>query len=169
MTEQEYRNEKFAARRLLRSYQGRNASIDNLADAIRILELEAATIKSATTDSTPVQGGGNGREERLNANIDRRDELKNRLERAKRTVQIVNRALDTLTPDEQHILEVMHIYRQRGATERLRREFNYEDKSAVHKRENRALEHFALAAFAAERNDPLELIRQLFGNKTGKN
>lgn len=166
MTDEEYKKALICAKRLLHRYQGSSASIQNTADAIRILEIDAVSIKSATTDQTPVQGGGNVREERLNANITKRDELKRRQEQAKLTVKIVNRALGTLNADERHILEVKHITRQRGATERLRREYGYWDKSAVYKRESRALEHFALAAFAIMRDDPLGELWQLFGNKT---
>lgn len=166
MTDEEYKKALICAKRLLHRYQGSSASIQNTADAIRILELDAVSIKSATTDQTPVQGGGNVREERLNANITKRDELKRKKERAELIVKIVNRALATLTTDERHILEVKHISHQRGATERLRQEFGYWDKSAVYKREARALEHFALAAFAVMRDDPLGQIWQLFGNKT---
>ena len=166
MTEQEYKAEITNAKRLLRNYQAQSASLQNIVDAIHVLELDAVSIKSATTDQTPVQGGGNLREERLNANITKRDELKRRKKQAELTVEIVNRALATLNTDERHILEVKYITRQRGATERLRQEFGYWDKSAVYKRENRALEHFALAAFAVIRNDPLGELWQLFGNKT---
>lgn len=166
MTDEEYKKAIICAKRLLHRYQGSSASVQNTADAIRILEIDAVSIKSATTDQTPVQGGGNVREERLNANITKRDDLKRRQEQAKLTVKIVNRALGTLNSDERHILEVKHITRQRGATERLRREYGYWDKSAVYKRENRALEHFALAAFAIMRDDPLGELWQLFGNKT---
>ena len=166
MTNEEYKKAIICAKRLLHRYQGSSASIQNTADAIRILEIDAVSIKSATTDQTPVQGGGNVREERLNANITKRDDLKRRQEQAKLTVKIVNRALGTLNADERHILEVKHITRQRGATERLRREYGYWDTSAVYKRENRALEHFALAAFAIMRDDPLGELWQLFGNKT---
>ena len=165
MTEDEYKDEIRSARQLLNNYQALSASIESLTDTIRILELDAVSIKSAVSEQTPVQGGGNLREERLNANIVRRDELKRRLEKAELSVKIVNRALSTLNADERHILEVRYISRQRGGAERLRREFGYWDKSAVYKRENRALEHFALAVYAVMLNDPLLSLRQFFGDK----
>ena len=166
MTENEYKAEIINAKRLLRNYHAQSASIQNIIDTIRVLELDAVSIKSATSDQTPVQGGGNLREERLNANILRREELARRREQAELAVQIVDRALGTLNSDERHILEVKYINRQRGATERLRQEFGYWDKSAVYKRESHALDHFALAVYAAMRDNPLLNIWQLFGNKT---
>lgn len=154
MTPEEYKRKQVMARRLLRSYLGQSASIETIPDQIRTLELNAVSIRSATTDQTPVQGGGNKREEALNANIEARDELKRNLECAQRTVRSVKRALDTLTPHERHILETMHITHQRKATERLRREFCFSDARSVYKLERRALAHFMLALWNVQREDP---------------
>ena len=80
----------------------------------------------------------------------RRDELALRLELAGLSVRSVERALDALTPDERHILDVMDIDRQRGAPARLAKELYYSDTSTVYKLEARALDHFSLAMFGGD-------------------
>ena len=69
-------------------------------------------------------------------------------------VSIVRHALDSLTTDERHVLEVMHITRQRGAVERLRAEYYYADSRSVYKRESRALEHFATVIYGGTTHEP---------------
>lgn len=66
------------------------------------------------------------------------------------SVRSVERALDTLAPDERHVLEVMDVYRQRGAPARLAEALHYSDVSTVYKLEARALDHFALAMFGGD-------------------
>ena len=131
------------AREVLRAHRYNLAALSTLPDEIRCLDLALTSARTSRPDRLP-GGGDNDRLERL---IERRDELKNRLERAKRTVQIVKRALDTLTPDEQHILEVMDIDRQRGAAERLREELCYSSAATVYRLEARSADHFAAAMF----------------------
>ena len=150
-----YKTMCVAARALLRDYIGRSASIDNLPEVIRLLELKYISIRSATTDQTPVQGGGNKREDALNANIEKRERCVRALEEAKIATRIVNRALDTLTEKERHLLEVKYITHQRNATQRLMQEYHFADESSVHRLCNRALDHFVLAAFNATRVDSL--------------
>lgn len=150
-----YKTMCVAARALLRDHIGRSASIDNLPDVIRLLELKYVSIRSAMTDQTPVQGGGNMREEALNANIEKRERCARALEEAQIATRIVNRALDTLTERERHILEVKYISHQRNATQRLMQEYRFADESSVHRICARALDHFVLAAFNATRVDSL--------------
>lgn len=159
MTEEKIKSELWRARKLLNSYTGSLAALDTLPDQIRILELGFASIRSATTDQTPVQGGGNKREEALNSNILKREELERRLEHAQLTVRIVERAMETLNNEDRRLLEIKYIYRQRNATERLRREYCFADKRSVYKIVDRALERFALAAYYAAREYPLDAFR----------
>ena len=150
-----YKTMCVAARALLRDHIGRSASIDNLPDVIRLLELKYVSIRSARTDQTPVQGGGNMREEALNANIEKRERCARALEEAQIATRIVNRALATLTERERQILEVQYRSHQRNATQRLMQEDRFADESSVHRICARALDHFVLAAFNATRVDSL--------------
>lgn len=155
MDNEYYKDACTKARVLLRTHLGRSAAVENLPLTIKLLELKYTGIRSASTDQTPVQGGGNTREEALNANIMQRDKCKAALEEAKLAVEITNRALSTLTEEEQHVLEVMYITRQRGAAQRLREEYCFQNDSSVYKIRDRALDKFVLAAFNATRHDTL--------------
>ena len=110
------------------------------------LELAYAGIRSATTDATPVSGGGNTREDSMLSNIVHRDELKRRLKEAKLWVSVVDRALEVLDDEEWLVLDRFYIHRTKGAVSELCDRLNLE-KSAVYDRRDKALRHFTLALY----------------------
>ena len=59
----------------LKQYAMRKSSLERTAEEIRRLESDAARIRSATADGTPVQGGISTREDALINNIALRQEL----------------------------------------------------------------------------------------------
>ena len=131
----------------LRAHAANLAAVTALPDEIRRVDLALTSPRVSNPEKLP---GGSGENDRLERLIQRRDELKLRLEIAELSVRAVERALDTLTPDERHILEVMDVYRQRGAPARLAEALHYSDVSTVYKLEARALDHFALAMFGGD-------------------
>lgn len=135
------------SREALRAHAANLAAVSSLPDEIRRLDLALTSARTSRPDALPSGGGEHDRLERL---IVRRDELALRLEMAELTVRSVERALDALRPDERHILEVMDIYRQRGAAARLAAELYYSDASTVYKLEARALDRFALAMYGGD-------------------
>lgn len=135
------------AREVLRGHAGNLAAAASLPDEIRRLDLAIASPRVSNPEKLPGCSRENDRLERL---IVRRDELALRLELAGLSVRSVERALDALTPDERHILDVMDIDRQRGAPARLAKELYYSDTSTVYKLEARALDHFSLAMFGGD-------------------
>ena len=134
-------------REVLRAHRYNLAAVSSLPDEIRRVDLALTSARTSRPDALPSGGGEHDRLERL---IVRRDELALRLEMAELTVRSVERALDALRPDERHILEVMDIYRQRGAAASLAEELCYADVSTVHRLEARALDHFALALYGGD-------------------
>ena len=67
----------------LRNYDVHKQAIESIPMEIKRLEVKYTSIRSATTDSTPVSGGdGSIREDALLSNIVHRDELKRRLKEA---------------------------------------------------------------------------------------
>mgnify|MGYP000098607573 CR=1 FL=1 len=52
-------------KRMLRDYKYKQHSIGNLPKEIASLEDDLQSIRSATSDATPVKGGGNAREDRM--------------------------------------------------------------------------------------------------------
>ena len=135
------------AREVLRTHRYNLAAVASLPDEIRRVDLALTSPRVSNPEKLP---GGNGENDRLERLIVRRDELKLRLEIAALSMRAVERALDALTPDERHILDVMDIDRQRGAPARLAKELYYSDTSTVYKLEARALDHFSLAMFGGD-------------------
>lgn len=140
---------KYRAIDRLKDYSAQKVSLVNIPEEIARLKSEACSIKSATADGTPVKGGGSGREDRLLSNIVRRGELEMMLDRAQKSVSIVERGLSVLTADERRILDVMYIIREKGYIERLMQEFNLLEESSLYKRANKALLHFTIAMYGA--------------------
>ena len=140
---------KYRAIDKLKDYTAQKVSLTNILEEISRLELEACSIKSATADGTPVKGGGSGREDRLLSNIVKRGELNLLLERAKKSVAIIDRGLDVLSADERHILDMMYIFREKGAVGRLMDEYGLQEESSLYRRVNKALIHFTVAMYGA--------------------
>lgn len=132
----------------LRNYAAwQNAMKRNRAE-IRRLEGDFVSIRSANVDSTPVQGGGNTREEAMCANIAHRQELGILLEQTERKVAEVKATLDLLQPEERDILERMVIYYRRGNVEKACAELHM-DRSTVYRKRDKALRHFGMAFYGA--------------------
>lgn len=139
-------NWKFEAIDKLRSYEARKRSIENIPQEIERLKSSFSGIRSATTDGTPISGGGNTREDVMLSNIVHRDELKRRLKEAKLWVSVVDRALEVLDDEERLVLDRFYIHRSTGAVAELCDVLNLE-KSAVYDRRDKALRRFTLALY----------------------
>lgn len=138
---------KYKAMDKLRNYTAQKASLESLTEDISRLESEAYSIKSATSDGSPVKGGGSHREDRLLSNIVQRQEHEQMLERAKKSVSGIERGLSVLNDDERHILERMYINSEARAAERLMDEFGLAEPSSMYKRINKALLRFTTAMY----------------------
>lgn len=130
----------------LKNYEAHKQALECLPKEIRRLESAYTGIRSATTDGTPVSGGGNTREDSMLSNIVHRDELKRRLKEARLWVAQVDKALAVLDDEERLVLDRFYIHRAKGAVEALCESLNLE-KSAVYDRRDKALRHFTLALY----------------------
>lgn len=130
----------------LRCYAARKNALVSIPQEIRRLEDAFAGIHSATTDGTPVHGGGSGREDMLLSNIGHRDELKRSLRQAKETVAIVDKGLAVLDEEERLVLDRFYIHPAQGNVDRLCTELALE-KTAVYDRKEKALRHFTIALY----------------------
>lgn len=134
----------------LARYGGQLVAVTTLPDELRRLELEYQSIKAANTDTTPVQDGGTVYEDRLLSNIARRDKTKSALSMAQIDIKRMEAALACLNDTERHIVDVMYIYHQRGATERLREELGFENERSVQKVALKALRKLSYALYGRE-------------------
>lgn len=142
-------NWKAEAIEKLKKYDAMCRSLQNIPMEVKMLEVDARAIRGARTDGTPVKGGGSGREDALINNIAHRQELSWALEQAQYWVEITQRGLDTLTPEEKLVLHRFYLCPERGGVERLCMELGVE-KSSVYRRRDKALHKFALALYGTE-------------------
>lgn len=130
----------------LKRYNAMKQSLCSIPEEIGRLESEMQSIRSATSDGTPVSGGGSGREDRYLSNIVHREELARSLEQAQKWVSLVDSALEILNPEELLILDRFYINPARGNVDRLCMELGVE-KSQVYARKDSALHHLTLSLY----------------------
>lgn len=130
----------------LKNYEAHREALENIPKEIRRLESAYAGIRSATTDGTPVSGGGNTREDSMLSNIVHRDELKRRLKEARLWVAQVDKALSVLEDEERLVLDRFYIHRAKGNVGELCERLNLE-KTAVYDRRDKALRRFTIALY----------------------
>ena len=131
----------------LKDYESRLAAVDSLTEQIKALEDKYVSIRSAVTDSTPVQGGtGNKREEMLVQNISTRQELENNLDFIKHEISVTEKGLAVLTEDEKKILTRFYINRSKGYIDRLCDEV-FVSKTELYRQKDEALKKFTMACY----------------------
>lgn len=129
----------------LKSYIARKQSVESLKE--RILDLERRSVKlGGTSNSTPVQGGGNRNEEALVNNIAERERLTMALTAAQKLVNIIEKGLAVLTSEERLVLEKFYIDRPTMYLDRLCDELHCE-QATVYRIKDRALYKFTVAMY----------------------
>lgn len=130
----------------LRDYNAKVEAIQSLTDKIRSLNEQLDGIRSSTSDGTPVQGGGNRREENLCNNISMRDNLVMNLAIVKRQVKGIEIGLASLTEKQRRILELFYVRREYGYIQRLCREFN-ESEREIYRDKDDALRQYTISRY----------------------
>ena len=130
----------------LKNYEARREALENIPKEIKRLESAYASIRSATTDGTPVSGGSNTREDSMLSNIVHRDELKRRLKEARLWVAQVDKALAVLDDEERLVLDRFYIHRAKGNVGELCERLNVEQATVYRKRDS-ALRRFTIALY----------------------
>lgn len=139
-------NWKFEVIDSLKMYEAKREALRNIPEEIRSLEVAAQSIRSATADGTPVQRGGSGREDRLLANIVKRQLLEQNLREAKAWVDRMDKSMAKLSDEERLILDRFYINQYTGSVSRLCEELCLE-KSAVYDRREKALRHLTVIMY----------------------
>lgn len=145
-------NWKAEAKDKLRKYDAKKMATINIPQQITRLEGEYTAIRSATGDGAHICGGTSAREDALINNIAERQELALSLQSAKAWVEIVDRALSCLRPEEKLILHRLYIYPEKGSVERLCKELGVES-SSVYRRRDQAIKTFTLALYGTTGDD----------------
>ena len=130
----------------LRRYQDMRQALVNIPQEIDRLKADICSLRGATTDTTPVKGGGNRREEALINNMVQRQELERTLKQVRQWLSVADRALLTLDTDERLILQRLYLYPQKGAINLLSEELGME-QSSVYRKRDQALHRFTAAIY----------------------
>ena len=130
----------------LRRYDTMRQALRNIPQEIARLKSEATALRSSSAAVAHVRGGGGNREDALINNLVQRHELEIALRQVRQWLEITERGLLALDPDEQLILRHLYLYPQKGATMRLCTELGLEQSSVYRKRDD-ALAHFTTALY----------------------
>ncbi len=139
-------NWKTEAMEKLCRYDAMRQSVINLQEEIRRLEQEAYSIRGMNLDKAQVRKRGSGKEDMLLSNLVHRQELSAALEQAGLWLQITDRALAALTPEEKLILHRFYVYPERGGVDRLCDQLQVE-QSSIYRKRDKALRKFTYALY----------------------
>ena len=142
-------NWKKEAEDILRNLPARRISLEVLPEQISAVELQLTSTRGASTDSTPVQGGVSTTEDLWLTNIVRKDKLEGLLRVNTKLVEVAERCLGALSPDEQMILDMFYISRPKHYVAELCERLGVEEPT-VYDRKTRALKRFTLLMYGLE-------------------
>lgn len=145
-------NWKTEAVEKLRRYEAMQRSIVNIPQELRRLEAESTALKSGLAARPSGSRNIRRREDFLMDNLVARQQLQWSLDQAQNWTQTVGRALSTLAPEEQLILQQLYILPHTGALEQLCEKLGVE-KSSVYRRRDKALQKFTLGLYGAEESN----------------
>lgn len=128
----------------LKDYGAKQIGVQNMSEEIQELKVRRRGIRSASSDSIAVHGGGSGREDAMLNSIVLQKELEINLQGSQRWIKRVENGLSVLDEEERRILERFYIKPERGAAERLSMDLGVDVKTVYH-RKDRALRKFTIA------------------------
>jgi len=130
----------------LRRYDAMRQALRNIPEELSRLKEDAAVLRGASTNTTPVRGGGGRREDALINNLMERQELEWTLRQVKRWLAVADRGLLALPQDERLILQRLYLYPEKNAIVRLCNELGVE-QSSIYRKRDQALQRFTLAMY----------------------
>lgn len=137
---------KYEAMSELRDYKAKRTAVNNLPGEIAQLASEAVRLGGASSDKSPVRGGGSAWEDKQINLLVKRDKLVNSLAIAREWVARVEKGLAVLSEEEQLVLDRLYISPAKNNLEKLCGELGIE-KTAVYNRRDSALLHYTKARF----------------------
>lgn len=136
----------FAIQRL-RDYETRKEAANNLIKQIKELEDKAVSIRVPAPDGISVQGGNENKQENLLINnIATREELQRNLDIVQSEIEITEKGLASLTPEETKILTMFYMSRAKGYVDRLCNDL-YISKTELYRQKDDALKKFTLVCY----------------------
>lgn len=139
-------NWKIEAKNELRYYGNLKSSIDNTAERLELIEVQMTSIKSASSGTMPVQGGGNKYEDRILDLIVQKQRLLLTRDANKIRLDLIERGLSALTETERAVLLEFADNRPSEAVEILRDRTAY-GRAQIYRLYDHALYRFTLAEY----------------------
>lgn len=134
----------------LRKYDAMRQALTNISEELDRLEEEAQAIRSVQFDGPAVDTTMDRKqEEKLLNNLIQRQELTINYHQAESWLRTADRALGTLSSQEQLLLQKLYICPERGSLSRLCSELGVE-QSSIYRRRDKALHRFTLALYGVE-------------------
>ena len=130
----------------LRSYKGRKQALDNMALRRAALEDRFQSVRCASADAAPVQGGSSRMEDSLINNIVERERLYWTMDATRRLVEMTERGLSGLTDQQRTVLDKFYIDRPANHVDWLSENLCYE-KSRVYQLKDEALYTFTVSMY----------------------
>ena len=131
----------------LKQYEARRQALEIIPMQIAEIESTMTSIRSASADTVSVRTSkGTGREDMLLNCMVQRDELQRSLERARIWVNIVDRGLSILDPEERKVLDRVYIKAERHAADNLAAEC-FVDVKTIYRWKDKALRKFTIALY----------------------
>ena len=122
----------------LKVYQRRKESLENMRQAICLLEDDYCAPKSFTTGRTPVQGGASTTEDWMIRNIMKRERLERNIKTIQSWVEWMEQGLRSLNAQQWDILNEFYMMRTPGYIERLMERYHVE-RERVYQLKDQAL------------------------------
>lgn len=138
-------NWKDEAKREIRNYKALKQSIPNIKERILSIQAQKTSLQSSS-DSTPVQNGGNKYEDRLLDLIVLEKRLRLTLKADQIRIDLIERGLSALTETERDMLLEFADNRPSEAVEILRDRTGYE-RAQIYRLYDHALYRFTLAEY----------------------
>ena len=130
----------------LNKYAAMKQAVENIPLEIKRLEKNSTGLRGRPTDRIRVSCSPSRQEDILIGNMIKREELIRSYENAKLWVDTTNKALSTLSGDEESILRNMYISPQKGIVSQLCNDLGVE-QSSVYRKRDMALYHFTIALY----------------------
>lgn len=132
----------------LQCYEAMLRAVENIPEEISRLEQQAMALRGGNLQTPRVCTTPQPGEDKLIANMVKRQALQQSLANAQSWIKTADAALDVLTPEEKRILLRMYIRPERGAVQLLCQDLCLE-QSSVYRRRDTALYRFTIAMYGA--------------------
>lgn len=137
---------KREAEEKLRRYDAMRAAVASIPQEIRRLQIAAYSLRGLGNEQGTNSKNLRSEEDQMLDNLAYQQELKWKLEQAKKWLDVTERAMKCLNWEDRQILDRLYVRADKGGLENLCRELGVE-KSSIYRRRDQALNRFTTALY----------------------